>query len=141
MAIKQLTVFLENEAVKLSEIVKRISDANVNIRAMCIADSSDCGILRLIVSDLEKAQGALKGENIMSAVDVLAVKMTDKAGSLSGILTVLDKAGINIDYMYAFTAPALGAYVVLRVGDNDAAEKVLKQNGIETLTDEDIKEL
>ena len=141
MAIKQLTVFLENETGKLSEIVKRISDAGVNIRAMCIADSSDCGILRLIVSDLEKAQSALKGENIMSAVDVLAVKMTDKTGSLSGILTVLDKAGINIDYMYAFTAPALGAYVVLRVGDNAAAENVLKQNGIETLTDSDIKAL
>ncbi|MCH5208259.1 MAG: ACT domain-containing protein [Oscillospiraceae bacterium] len=141
MAIKQLTVFLENETGKLSEIVKRISDADVNIRAMCIADSSDCGILRLIVSDLEKAQSALKGENIMSAVDVLAVKMTDKTGSLSGILTVLDKAGINIDYMYAFTAPALGAYVVLRVGDNAAAENVLKQNGIETLTDSDIKAL
>ena len=141
MAIKQLTVFLENKAGKLSEIVKRISDADVNIRAMCIADSSDCGILRLIVSDLEKAQSALRGENIMSAVDVLAVKMTDKAGSLSEILTVLDKAGINIDYMYAFTAPALGAYVVLRVGDNTAAESVLKQNGIQTLTDEDIKAL
>ena len=141
MAIKQLTVFLENETGKLSEIVKRISDADVNIRAMCIADSSDCGILRLIVSDLEKAQSALKGENIMSAVDVLAVKMTDKTGSLSGILTVLDKAGINSDYMYAFTAPALGAYVVLRVGDNAAAENVLKQNGIETLTDSDIKAL
>lgn len=141
MAIKQLTVFLENETGKLSEIVKRISDADVNIRAMCIADSSDCGILRLIVSDLEKAQSALRGENIMSAVDVLAVKMTDKTGSLSGILTVLDKAGINIDYMYAFTAPSLGAYVVLRVGDNNAAESILKQNGIETLTDEDIKAL
>ncbi|MCH5195715.1 MAG: ACT domain-containing protein [Oscillospiraceae bacterium] len=139
MAIKQLTVFLENETGKLSEIVKRISDADVNIRAMCIADSSDCGILRLIVSDLEKAQSALRGENIMSAVDVLAVKMTDKTGSLSGILTVLDKAGINIDYMYAFTAPSLGAYVVLRVGDNIAAESILKQNGIESLTDEDIK--
>ncbi|MCH5203476.1 MAG: ACT domain-containing protein [Oscillospiraceae bacterium] len=139
MAIKQLTVFLENKAGKLSEIVKRISDADVNIRAMCIADSSDCGILRLIVSDLEKAENALKGESIMSAIDVLAVKMTDKAGSLSEILTVLDKAGINIDYMYAFTAPALGAYVVLRVGDNSAAESVLKQNGIKTLTDEDMK--
>lgn len=139
MAIKQLTVFLENETGKLSEIVKRISDADVNIRAMCIADSSDCGILRLIVSDLEKAQSALRGENIISAVDVLAVKMTDKTGSLSGILTVLDKAGINIDYMYAFTAPSLGAYVVLRVGDNNAAESILKQNGIESLTDEDIK--
>ncbi len=138
MAIKQLTVFLENKAGKLSEIVKRISDAEVNIRAMCIADSSDCGILRLIVSDLEKAQLALSGE-IISAIDVLAAKMTDKAGSLSEILTLLDKAGINIDYMYAFTAPALGAYVVLRVGDNKAAEEVLKQNGIETLTIDDMK--
>lgn len=137
MAVKQLTVFLENKAGKLSEIVKLISDANVNIRAMCIADGSDCGILRLIVSDIEKAKEALKGESIMSAIDVLAVKMSDKAGSLSGILTVLDKAGINIDYMYAFTSPALDAYVVLRVGDNETAESILKQHGIEMLNDGD----
>ena len=140
MAIKQLTVFIENKAGRLSEIVRQISDADVNIRAMSIADSSDCGILRLIVSDLKKAQGVLAGKYILSEIDVLAVKMTDKAGSLSKILTVLDKAGINIDYMYAFTAPALGAYVVLRVGDNAAAESVLKQNGMETLTENDMKE-
>lgn len=141
MAVKQLTVLIENKAGKLSEIVKRISETGVNIRAMCIADSSDCGILRLIVSDLAKAQEALKGDTIMSAVEVLAVKMTDKAGSLSEILTVLDKAGINIDYMYAFTSPDLGAYVVLRVGDNKAAENVLRENGVETLTNEDINKI
>lgn len=139
MAIKQLTVFLENKAGKLSEIIKRISDAEVNIRAVSIADSSDCGILRLIVSDPKKAKIALADEYILSEIDVIAVKMTDKAGSLSKILTVLDKAGINIDYMYAFTAPALGAYVVFRVGDNEAAESVLKQNGMEMLNDEDMK--
>lgn len=141
MAVKQLTVLIENKAGKLSEIVKRISDAGVNIRAMCIADSSDCGILRLIVSDLEKAQAALKGDTIMSAVEVLAVKMTDKAGSLSEILTILDKAGINIDYMYAFTSPDLNAYVVLRVGDNASAEKVLRNNGVEMFSDGDIDKI
>lgn len=138
MAVKQLTAFIENQPGKLNDTVEAISNADVNIRAMSIADTNDFGILRLIVSDTEKAKAALSEICITSVIEVIAVKMTDKAGSLADILKVLDNAGINIDYMYAFTAPALGAYVVLRVGDNAAAENVLKQNGIEVLNDADM---
>ena len=139
MAVKQLTAFIENRPGKLNDTVEAISKADVNIRAMSIADTNDFGILRLIVSDTEKAKEALSQTCLTSVIEVIAAKMTDKAGSLADILKVLDNAGINIDYMYAFTAPALGAYVVIRVGDNAAAETVLKQNGIEVLNDEDMK--
>lgn len=139
MAVKQLTAFIENQPGKLNDTVEAISNADVNIRAMSIADTNDFGILRLIVSDTEKAKEALSQTCLTSVIEVIAAKMTDKAGSLADILKVLDNAGINIDYMYAFTAPALGAYVVIRVGDNAAAETVLKQNGIEVLNDEDMK--
>ena len=140
MAVKQLTAFIENQPGKLKAMVEAISGANVNIRAMSIADTKDFGILRLIVSDTEKAKAALAASCVTSVIEVIAVKMTDKAGSLAEILGVLDKVGVNIDYMYAFTAPAdKGAYVVIRVDDNASAEKVLKENGIETLTDAEIE--
>ena len=140
MAVKQLTAFIENQPGKLKSMVEAISKADVNIRAMSIADTKDFGILRLIVSDTEKAKSALAASCVTSVIEVIAVKMTDKAGSLAEILEVLDKAGVNIEYMYAFTAPAdKGAYVVIRVDDNASAEKVLKESGIETLSDAEIE--
>ena len=140
MAVKQLTAFIENQPGKLKNMVEAISGSDVNIRAMSIADTKDFGILRLIVSDTEKAKSALAASCVTSVIEVIAVKMTDKAGSLAEILEVLDKAGVNIEYMYAFTAPAdKGAYVVIRVNDNVSAEKVLRENNIETLTDAEIE--
>ena len=140
MAVKQLTAFIENRPGKLKSMVEAISGAEVNIRAMSIADTKDFGILRIIVSDTEKAKTALSACCMTSVIDVIAVKMTDKAGSLAEILGVLDSAGINIDYMYAFTAPAdKGAYVVIRVDDNASVEKVLSEHGIKTLTDAELE--
>ena len=140
MAVKQLTAFIENQPGKLKTMVEAISKADVNIRAMSIADTKDFGILRIIVSDTDKAKAALAASCVTSVIEVIAVKMTDKAGSLAEILGVLDKAGVNIEYMYAFTAPAdKGAYVVIRVDDNASAEKVLKEHNIETLTDAEIE--
>ena len=140
MAVKQLTAFIENQPGKLKTMVEAISNADVNIRAMSIADTKDFGILRLTVSDTDKAKTALAASCVTSVIEVIAVKMSDKAGSLAEILGVLDKAGVNIEYMCAFTAPAdKGAYVVIRVDDNVSAEKVLKENGSETLTDAEIE--
>ena len=82
MAIKQLSVFLENRQGQLSEAVKTISDAGVNIRALCIGESKDFGILRLIVSDTNKAKAALGADTICKTTDVIAVKMDDNAGAL-----------------------------------------------------------
>ena len=134
MAINQLSVFVENKPGKLLDIVKALSSAQINIRAMSIADTKDFGILRLIVSDTDKAKDVLESDCIVTVTPVIAAEMSDKAGALSSILEDFSYENINIEYMYAFTAStALGAYVVLRVDDNDAAERVLKSKGISVL--------
>ncbi len=142
MAIKQLSVYVDNRPGKLAGVVSKISKAGVNMRAISVADTIEFGIVRLIVSDIPKAEEALGGESIFKVTDVVAAKMNDKPGALSDILDCISGEGINIDYMYAFAgAKDFGAYVVLRVADVDAAEKALHSNGIQTLTDEDMKAL
>lgn len=139
MAIKQLSVFLENKPNKISQAVKAIAGAGINIRAMSLAETTDFGILRLIVSDTEKAKEVLAADSLVTVTDVLAVGMQDESGSLAEILGALAEANINIEYMYAFTAATLNrAYVVLRVDDNAHAEQALKAHGIETLQNADI---
>lgn len=134
MAIKQLSVFVENKPGKLLDIVKALAGEDINIRAMSIADTKDFGILRLIVSDTEKAKAILSEDCVVTVTNVIAAEMNDKAGALSTILNAFGEPNINIEYMYAFTASTeLGAYVVIRVDDTDAAEKVLKDNGIAVL--------
>lgn len=141
MAIQQLSVFVENKQGKLVDTVRLIAEAGINIRAMSIADTKDFGILRLIVSDMEKTRAVLSGA-VVTSTDVIAVSMADKAGALCEILAVLDEAKINVEYMYAFTASApLGAYVVLRVGDVAAAEAALASGGIATLTPADVAQM
>ncbi len=139
MALKQLSVFVENKPGKLLEAVKALANANINLRAMSIADTKDFGILRLIVSDISKAKEILSEDMLVTVTDVVAVEMKDEAGSLFSILTALSDAGINIEYMYAFTASTgFGAYVVFRVDDNAAAENALSAQGIKLLSDSDI---
>ncbi|MCH5202196.1 MAG: hypothetical protein J1F17_03215 [Oscillospiraceae bacterium] len=138
MAIKQLSVFVENKSGKLLETVKALADAKIDIRAMSIADTKDFGILRLIVSDIDGAKNVLE-DSIYTVTDVVAAEMKDESGALYHIMSVLGNADINIDYMYAFTSTVnSGAYVVLRVDDNNATEKVLEENGIKVLASADI---
>ncbi len=139
MAIKQLSVFVENKPAALNKIVKILADTGVNLRAMSIADTKDFGILRVIVDDADKAKEALSEETIVSVTEVVAVEMSDEAGSLSKILDVLGTENINLEYMYAFTAHKdFGAYVVLRVDDIALAEKCLKNAFLKTLSEIDI---
>lgn len=142
MAITQLSVFLENKPGKLAETVKRISEAGVNIRAMSLADTKDFGILRLIVSDVAKTKALLTEQAIVTETDVVAVSMDDQAGALYRILKVLDGAQINVEYLYAFTGTQSdSAYVVLRVDNAGAAEKLLAESGVATLSDDELKAL
>ena len=142
MAIQQLSVFVQNVPGRLQSKLKALSDANINIRAMSLADTSDFGILRLIVSDTEKACEMLSEESVASITEVVAVRMDDKAGALYDILKVLADAGINLDYMYAFTATtAGGAYVVLRVDNNAQAEAALAARGFATLSSDEISRM
>ena len=142
MAIKQLSVFVENKQGNLSDTAKVLADADINIRAMSIADAKDFGILRLIVSDCDKAKELLSEDTIVSITDVIAVKMDDKQGALYKILKVLEDGQINIEYTYTFTAHInLDAYVVFRVDDVEVAEKLLNEKGFATLTQEQVKEM
>lgn len=139
MTVKQLSVFVENKQGKLKDIVNAISGSGVNIRAMSIADTKDYGILRLIVSDIEKAKKSLTEDCLSSVNEVIAVGLNDKAGSLADILNVLGENNIDIDYLYAFTARTdNGAYVVLRVADTSAAEAILAEKKVPMLSDRDL---
>ena len=142
MAITQLSAFLENTPGTLYQAVSAISDAGVNIRALSVADTKDFGILRLIVSDLEKTKEVLSDNIVITQTKVIAAKMSDEAGSLKKILRIIQDTGVNIEYVYAFTSPVAGsAYVVLRVNDTDEAEAVLARSGIQTLSDDDMNGL
>ena len=140
MAITQLSVFLMNQPGALVDAIKAISDANINIRALSIAEANDFGILRIIVSDSDAVCKLLGDKYLFSKTQVVAAKMDDRSGALYPILVVLNEANINIEYMYAFTGSGPEeAYVVFRVNDVQTAEAVLNANGIPTLSDESLK--
>ena len=140
MAITQLSVFLMNQPGALVDAIKAISDANINIRALSIAEANDFGILRIIVSDSDAVCKLLGDKYLFSKTQVVAAKMDDRSGALYPILVVLNEANINIEYMYAFTGSGPEeAYVVFRVNDAKTAEEVLNANGIATLSDESLK--
>jgi len=143
MAIKQLTVFVENRKGTMVSVTDILSKNNVNIRALSIAETQDFGILRLIVNDEDTARKALEEkEYLIKSIDVLGVKISDEPGKLTAALDVLDKADINVEYLYAFmTRTEKHAYVVLRVADNEAAEKVLVDAGFKMITEADICKL
>ena len=143
MAIKQLTVFVQNKKGTVVEVTDILSRSNVNLRALSIAETQDFGILRLIVND-EKTAEAVLAENgyLIKVIDVLGVKIGDEPGRLTAALAVLDKADINVEYLYAFMARTeKHAYVVLRVEDNAVAEAVLTAAGFKMITEADINKL
>ena len=143
MAIKQLTVFIQNKKGTVVSVTDILSKNNINLRALSIAETQDFGILRLIVND-EKAAEAVLTENgyLIKVIDVVGVKIGDEPGKLTAALDVLDKADINVEYLYAFMARTeKHAYVVLRVEDNAVAEKTLTDAGFKMISEADINKL
>ncbi len=143
MAIKQLTVFVENKKGTMASVTDILSKNNINIRALSIAETQDFGILRLIVNDDAEAMKALgEQEYLIKSIDVVGVKIGDAPGKLAEALGVLDQAGINVEYLYAFMARTeKHAYVVLRVEDNEVAESVLVNAGFKLITEADVRKL
>lgn len=143
MALNQLTVFVENEQGALIGITDALAAENIDIRALSIADTKDFGILRLIVNDNDAAFKTLQDKGyIIKNTSVVGVKINDNPGKLAQALSILHTAGINIEYLYAFlTRTEKHAYVVIRVADNDAAEKVLTDAGFHMITDADVHKL
>lgn len=140
MTIHQISVFLENRAGQLAEIADILSENQIDMRAMSIAESADYGVLRLIVSDPEKtASILLSKEYILSMTPVLAVSVPDEPGALTHILDVLSSSGISLEYAYAALAGrADTAYMVFRVADNEAATAALTAAGITVAAQEDL---
>jgi hypothetical protein len=143
MAIKQLTVFVENKQGTLVSITETLSKHNINLRALSIAETQDFGILRLIVNDEETAEKILKEEGyLIKITEVVGVKIGDAPGKLSKALKVLDENGINMEYLYAFMSRTeKHAYVVIRVENNVAAETVLTEAGFRLITQADVDKL
>lgn len=143
MTINQLSIFVENKAGTVAEITKSIAKAGVSIRALSVADTQEFGILRLIVSDVEKAREALsESECVVSITKVIGVEIPDVAGGLSSVLELMSVNKINVEYLYAFiTISGQHAYVVLRVEDNEKAAKILTENGVKLVTQADIDSL
>ena len=143
MAIKQLTVFIQNQKGTVASVTDILAKNNINLRALSIAETQDFGILRLIVND-EKAAEKVLSENgyLIKVIDVVGVKIGDAPGKLTAALDVLDKSDINVEYLYAFMARTeKHAYVVLRVEDNGVAEAALTAAGFKMISEGDINKL
>ena len=143
MSLNQLTVFVENKQGAIVDITQILAKNNIDLRALSIADTQDFGILRLIVSDNETAAKALSSHGyLVKNTEVIGVKIGDAPGKLSAALAVLDDHKINLEYLYSFMVRTeKHAYIVLRVEDNSAAEKVLTDAGFHMVTNEDIQKL
>lgn len=137
MKIRQISVFIENELGRLYEVTRLLGDNNLNIRALSLADTSDFGIIRLIVNDPQKAHDVLKAANFTVGInEVLAVELPDVPGGLADVLGYISENGINIEYMYAFVNNSRkDAVMVFRFNDTDTALKVL-ENSKYTVLDE-----
>ena len=135
MRVEQISIFLENRAGRLAEITRILGEAGINIRALSLADTSDFGILRLIVSDNDKAKTVLRERGFtVGKTNVVAVEVEDRPGGLNRILEILSKENINVEYMYAFVQHSgENAVIIFRFDDIDAAVKLLLDNNIKVL--------
>lgn len=135
MKVEQISVFLENKAGRLAEVTAILAEAKINIRALSLADTSDFGVLRLIVDNNQKAADTLKNRGFtIGKTDVIAVEVEDKPGGLHRILGILNNSKINVEYMYAF-APYSGekAVMIFRFDNIDEAARILVENGIHVI--------
>jgi len=129
MKLKQLSVFLENKPGALSAPCRRLAQAGINLLTLCLADTREFGILRLVVRDWEKARQTLEaGGWAVRLTDVVAVEVPDQPGGLAGLLEVFERSGINVEYMYAFSVKAEDrGLLVFRFDDPDGALAALRE--------------
>ena len=140
MAIRQVSVLIENRKGALADPLRVLSDAGIGLRALSIADTSDFGILRIITDDNTKAAYQLCEQGyVCSVTDVVAACADDKPGGLATLLTILSDAGVDVEYVYAFVAKTGNhAWVVMRVNNNAEAERILSENNITLVSEADI---
>lgn len=138
MKVEQISIFIENKSGRLAEIARILGDTGINIRALSLADTTDFGILRLIVNDREKAKLVLKDKGFtVSKTEVVAVEVPDRPGGLSEILQTLDSESINVEYMYAFVERCgENAVIIFRFDETEKAIIALQKRGFNILEGE-----
>ena len=144
MSIKQISVFLENKPGTLDNLMAVMAGANIDLRALSLAETKDFGIARIIVDDVLAAVGVLKDADfVASLTSVLAVAVPDEPGGLDKMLQIFADAKVNIEYMYAFIggADTKHAYMIFRVTDTKDAEAKLKNKGLRIMTQEEMANL
>ena len=143
MQVQQISIFLENRVGRLMEVADVLAKNQINIRALSLADTSDFGILRLIVSKPDEATRILRqGGFTVRENEVLAVEVEDQPGGLAHILDLFSKAGISIEYMYAFLErKTANAVMIFRVESLPRAVKALQDAGVSLLSDADVADL
>jgi len=135
MRTTQLSVFIENRSGRLAKIATALGNIGVNIRAMSLADTSDFGILRLIVNDSKRAKETLKDHGFTVRVsEVIAIAIPDTPGALGNLLSIMEHAGLNVEYMYAFVEKNMDqAIIIFRFDDTDKAINTLVENDIQVI--------
>lgn len=141
--IKQLSIFVENRPGRMAEVTEALSSRGIDIRALSLADTSDFGLLRLIVSNPEDAVAALGEEGVMVRIsEVIAIGVSDKPGEFSRAVRLLADANINLEYLYAFLSRQDGeAVIILRVDRLDDACKLLRESGVRLLEEQEVYNL
>ena len=139
MKVEQLSIFLENKAGRLAEVTNSLAEVGINILALSLADTSEFGILRLIVDDHEKAQNALKSKGFtVGRTSVVAVEVAHSPGGLNDILKLLEQKGINVEYMYGFPHQSKGAVIIFRFDRSELAIEILQQKNVRVFSAADI---
>lgn len=136
MRVEQIAIFLENKSGRLSEITRVLAENDINIRSLSLADTADFGILRLIVDKVETAEKVLKEEGFtVGKTNVIAVEVPDKVGGLASVLKIIEKADINVEYMYAFVNKSgENAVMIFRFEEIDKAIEALQKVGVSILS-------
>ncbi len=143
MAVKQISIFIENKEGRIKKAINTLAEENINIRALSIADTTKYGILRLIVSDNEKAIAALEKDGfVVKENEVILLAVPDKPNGLNSTLAIFDENGINLEYLYAFVSSKTdAAIVVMRLENMEKAIEALNDSDVNILDTEDIKDL
>ena len=140
MFVNQLSVFIENREGRLEQVLEILKQKNINIISLSLADSSDYGLLRMIVSDPEEGKNALREAGFSAMLTkVLAVKLSHKVGQLQELLSEICKAGINVEYTYALATGNDDASIVIKPADLEKAAAVLEKTGVEVITAAELK--
>ncbi|MBE5930937.1 MAG: amino acid-binding protein [Lachnospiraceae bacterium] len=139
MYLEQLSVFMENKVSRLNEVLLQLKTSKVNVLSLSLADTSEFGVLRLIVDNPEEGRKVLKENGFSSRLTkVLAIKLPNEVGTLQGVLEVLGNAGMNVEYMYVLANAKEFSGMIIKTGNPEEAAKVLKDAGIEFVKAEEV---